>query len=273
MDIVKLLIGNFKDSIDINLQNKVEIGMTAFIRACFENDIELVKLLIDNFKDSIDINLVDDDGNTALHCAFRKDNTDLVKLLFDNFKEQIDIKLVNKFGDTILYKACYNENIGILKLLIDNFREQIDINFRDEYGRTALHFAGGKGNVEIIKLLIDNFKDSMDIMLLDNNNTPAWYIYLVKYRSDFKKLFLPLLLNREKSKDPHGLSPLHIAYLLRNNQDDGEEILQYLLNELPELVELDGLQSDKFQSLPHQVTPLPARDYYSDDEDSDDLLY
>ena len=87
--------------------------------------------------------------------------------------------------------------LSILKLLIDNFREQININFRDKYGDTALFWACVKGNVEIIKLLIDNFKDSMDIMLLDNNNTPGWYIYLVKYCSDFKKLFLPLLLNIE----------------------------------------------------------------------------
>ena len=107
-------------------------------------------------------------------------------------------------------------------------------------------------------------------MLLNKYNMPAWYIYLVKYRSDFKKLFLNLLLNRDKLKDPYGLTPLHIAYLLKNKtypRDDsdyerisGEDILDYLLN-IPELVELDGLQRDKFQSLPHQVTP----DIYDDD--------
>ena len=35
-----------------------------------------------------------------------------------------------------------------------------------------------------------------------------------------------------------------------------ESVLEYLLS-IPELVELDGLQRDKFQTLPHQVTPLP----------------
>ena len=68
-----------------------------------------------------------------------------------------------------------------------------------------------------------------------------------------------------------GLTPLHIAYLLRNKEYKhfrpltsvkGESILQYLLNELPELVEFDGLQRDKFQSLPHQVTPLPPRPFF-----------
>ena len=67
-----------------------------------------------------------------------------------------------------------------------------------------------------------------------------------------------MLLNRDKSKDPDGLTPLHIAYLLRNQKEfttfdenrvkyNGESILDSLLN-IPELVELDGLQRDKFQS-------------------------
>ena len=43
-----------------------------------------------------------------------------------------------------------------------------------------------------------------------------------------------------------------------------------MLNETPELVELDGLQRDKFQTLPHQVTPLPKDYIYPRDEDSDD---
>ena len=41
------------------------------------------------------------------------------------------------------------------------------------------------------------------------------------------------------------------------------KILDYLLNELPELVEFDGLQRDKFQTLPHQVTPITPSCYWS----------
>ena len=128
-----------------------------------------------------------------------------------------------------------------------------------------MHMACTMDNFDIIELLIDNFKDSIDIMLLDYYNVPAWYIYLSKYGPNFKDLFLPLLLNRDKSKDPQGLTPLHIAYLHRNQKFKGKDesitgndILDYLLS-IPELVELDGLQRDKFQTLPHQVTPLPKR--------------
>ena len=55
-------------------------------------------------------------------------------------------------------------------------------------------------------------------MFLDKFNVPAWYIYLSTYGPNFKDIILPLLLNRDKSKDPQGLTPLHIAYLHRNKK-------------------------------------------------------
>ena len=90
-------------------------------------------------------------------------------------------------------------------------------------------------------------------MSLNQYYKPIWYEYFAfNNEADFIELFVPLLFNRDKSKD--WLNTLHIAYLHRN-QYRGEKILDYLLN-IPELVELDSLQRDKFQSLPHQVTPL-----------------
>ena len=175
-----------------------------------------------------------------------------------------------------MIKVCdkyhvYYEAFDKVKLLIDNFKEQIDINVQDSAGCTALHRACSNDrldSIDMFKLIIDNFKDEIDIMLLDYGNKPAWYEYLLQFgQKSFKDIFLPLLLNRDKSKDPYGLTPLHIAYLFRNKEYrryipsfkvvKGEFVLQYLLNETPELVELDGLQRDKFQTLPHQVTPLP----------------
>ena len=116
--------------------------------------------------------------------------------------------------------------------------------------------------VNMVKLLIKNFKDSINIMLLNDANIPVWYWHVLKHgQKSFKDIFLPLLLNRDKSKDPDGLTPLHIAYLLKNqlyrtSGQNGEKVLEYLLS-IPKLVELDGLTRDKFQALPHQVTPLP----------------
>ena len=135
-------------------------------------------------------------------------------------------------------------------------------SMKDKHDGTALYWTcisnielGYEKNADTAKLLIDNFKDSISIVSLSKNK-PAWHEYLKCHGQEkFKDLFVPLLLNRDKSKDPHGLTPLHLAYLLRN-QYRGEIVLDYLLS-IPELVELDGLQGDKFHTLPHQVTPLP----------------
>ena len=270
-DKVKLLIDHFKDQIDINFTD--DICYTALHVACSSDNpnIDMVKLLIDNFKDEIDIWLENEDGDTPLHLACFNDNIDIVKLLIDKFKEQIGINLTN--DNPPFQRACYCGKFDLAKLLLDNFKEKIDINLAsDEDGDTSLHIACINGDIDIVKLIIDNFKDEIDIMLLGYCDKPAYYDYLLHFgQKSFKDIFLPLLLNRDKSKDPQGLTPLHIAYLLRNktyrrrNSDEtisGESILQYLLS-IPELIEFDGLQRDKFQTLPHQVTPLPPGHYWS----------
>ena len=117
--------------------------------------------------------------------------------------------------------AIFERNIDIVKLLIDNFKDEININVQDEYYfRTAIYYSCWiQHDSNVAKLLIDNFKDEIDIMLLDFVNVPAWYEFLILHGEEkFKDLFLPLLLNRDKSKDPQGLTPLHIAYLLKNEE-------------------------------------------------------
>ena len=87
----------------------------------------------------------------------------------------------------------------------------------------------------MVQLLLHEFKDHIDIMMIDKFHETVWYRYFIKYgEKDFKSLFLSMLLDRDKLKDPYGLTPLHIAYLLRNRQyrrsdRNGESILTYLL--------------------------------------------
>ena len=272
-DELKQFLKEYRHRININNTFNFAImhpsdGLPALPWLCgFFDNVEVLKILIDNFKDQIDINKRDKYGYTLLHRLCSTHKLDMAKLLIDNFKDQIDINVVDKkHAHTALHWVCYNMNFDMVKLIVEHFKDQIDINLRDkQYGFTALQYTCGV-NVKIVKFLIDNFKDSINIMSLDNHHCAAWYVYLVflEYKEKrFKELFLPLLLNRDKSKDPEGLTPLHIAHLQRKvnfrrldqSRITGDTILQYLMN-IPELVELDGSQRDKFQTLPHQVIPL-----------------
>ena len=58
---VYFLVENFKDQIDINLQDKK--GKTVLMQAMDNaDDIKSVKFLVDHFKDKIDINIKDNNG-------------------------------------------------------------------------------------------------------------------------------------------------------------------------------------------------------------------
>ena len=64
---------------------------------------DLIKLLIDNFREQIDINLKAE-GRTVMHwiCSGENVNFDMAKLLIDNFKEPIDINVADDEGETAL---------------------------------------------------------------------------------------------------------------------------------------------------------------------------
>ena len=271
----KLIIDNFKDQIHINeiINGQTVLHMCHGCHRC--SNLDIAKFIIDNFKDQIDINVLsdydDDFGEyecwTVLHAYCYYGNYDMAKLIIDNFKNKIDIKLKGIYYDdgfiecTFLDQACINNDIKMTKLIIDNFKDQINMQLESgsEILMSAMEYCKKQDNFDIFKLLIDNFKDSIDIMLLNGYFEPMWWDYFKDNddSANFKDLFLPLLLNRDKSKDPQGLTPLHIAYLLRK-QYGNEKVLDYLLS-IPALVDLDGSQRDKFQTLPHQVTPLPPK--------------
>ena len=267
---VKLLLFTFKDEIYISN----EICYYTLDYACDAADIELANFLFDHFQNNIDINVAYKVWSRPIfHKVCNNGDIYMFELLLDKFKNQIDINLQAApyyvlGSKTVLQLALCEGYVDIVELLIDNFKDKIKINVQDKEGRTAMFYS--LGIEDLAQLLIDNFKDEIDIMILDNENKAAWYNFLIFHGEErFKDLFLPLLLNRDKSKDPDGLTPLHIAYLLRNQKEftifdagsveyNAEAILETLLN-IPELVELDGLQRDKFQTLPHQVTPLPIK--------------
>ena len=303
VDMAKLVIDHFKDQIDINsvdprgrtvlhLTVKKNYQMVQLLVFNFKNQIKI------NLQDCLGNTVL------HLACRKYSKKTwihgDIVRLLLYNFKHSINVMILGKylrpaFYHFFIYKDDkYKDKFEelFLPLLIKRDKS------KDPYGLTPLQFAylfknqqnypneengtcilnylchnlpvqeleGLQRDKFQTELFVNRFKATIDVMSLDKHNRPGWYIALIRHgQTGFKNLFLPLLLSRDKSKDPHGLTPLHIAYLFRNQMYDitygrdvsGEFVLNFLLTEIPELVELDQLQPDKFQTLPHQVTPLP----------------
>ena len=108
IDIVKLLIDNFKDQIDISIQDKY--SKTALLYALSNDNIDIAKLLIDNFKDQIDIS----SENRYCDSALAVDKADLINLLINNFKDQIIINIKEGIKEndnnsfySDYFKICY----------------------------------------------------------------------------------------------------------------------------------------------------------------------
>jgi ankyrin repeat protein len=60
-----LVLAYIKRGVDMNYQNTVD-GVTAFIRACNSENIDMVKFLLDHV-DKLDVNLPDGRGYSALY--------------------------------------------------------------------------------------------------------------------------------------------------------------------------------------------------------------
>ena len=69
----------------------------------FKNkDIDICKFLIDNFKDQIDITIEEAEGFTAFGLALDENKMHMAKLLMEHFKDFIDVNLLEKYNNKLL---------------------------------------------------------------------------------------------------------------------------------------------------------------------------
>ncbi|XP_063913028.1 uncharacterized protein LOC135129711 [Zophobas morio] len=135
-----------ESGLDVNA--RLEHGLTAFQLSCRHGNYEITKMLLD-FGSSV--NLVDMRDNTALQCAveLQKVNLDIIKLLTE---KGVDVNAQNKFGMTALQLACQQGVYENAKMLLDF---GASINIADKDNKNLLHYASWKDNKDIIKILID----------------------------------------------------------------------------------------------------------------------
>ena len=111
------------------------------------------------------INTIDNNGETLLSYALKKNNYKTYELLlnspflFLNFQDQD--------GNSYLHLSVKNQNEKLIKILIE---KGININLQNKMGNTALHLAYDIGNTSIIKYLIEN---GINRIIKNKNNVKA----------------------------------------------------------------------------------------------------
>ena len=176
---VKGIIKEFHNKKDINKYNYN--GQTYLMKAVtFSKSVDVIKKLLEY---GADVNKQDNDGDTALICAFNQ-SYDIIEALLG---AGANVNIKNKKGQTIFLLACAkNKSIDVLKTLI---KYGADINIKDSLGNTALFLAcNNKQSIEIIKLLIDNGSD------INNKNsngiTPLMAAIASKQPTDVIKILI-----------------------------------------------------------------------------------
>jgi len=121
--------------INVNVKDKLYLGLTPLIYACIYGYYEIVELLLNDGR--IKINLGDDNGGqTAFYLACQNGRTEIVKLLLSN--QGVDIHLWNSYnGFTPLMMACLPGHLEVVKYILVSGRE-IDVNVKEKTGKTAI---------------------------------------------------------------------------------------------------------------------------------------
>ena len=130
-------------------------GRTPFHIAALWNQIEVVCFCLDI--EDFDPNVTDDDGNTALHLAVRRNYVQMAKLLQAH---DVDLNIQNSMGQTPLHLAVISWASKIVSELASS--DKCDLNIADDMGMTPLLRSAELGQSTIIGILMDTRRVQCD---------------------------------------------------------------------------------------------------------------
>ncbi len=134
-------------------------GNTALLDCAERNNLSFLSLLLDNGADPLVSN---NEGETALHRACRRDGFDLVEILVNKAQEKTDHEGFRKFIDqqpsshkTALIGCAEHDQLKGLKLLLG---KGADYTLHGHSGNTPLLWASGKGHYDVVVALLEHAK-------------------------------------------------------------------------------------------------------------------
>ena len=152
-EIVNLLIESGANIIISNNE-----GITPLILASSNGyNLEIVKTLV---KKKVDLEMTDNNRNTALMTALRKNQLEIADFLIEN-----GAKMSNKdiSDQTSLMLSCYHNNSIIperqklhMKIINDILSSGVSVNDPAKNGNTPLILVCQNGNLDILKLLVEH---------------------------------------------------------------------------------------------------------------------
>ncbi|MCR4623430.1 MAG: ankyrin repeat domain-containing protein [Alphaproteobacteria bacterium] len=171
LEMVKWLIENFKENLDINAKDYK--GDTALIDAAFKGHYDIVKYLVEN---GADINIQGENESTALiNSIWDKNKNEVTHLLLNQPDIKLDLK--GQDGKTALFWAVDTENTDMVERLINM---EADSNIADDKGNTPLMIAVNRGYNNVVKLLVES---GADVTKLDANGNTI-LINAIKYKNN-----------------------------------------------------------------------------------------
>ena len=173
------------------------------------------------------VNTEDENNETFLSYAIKRNNTDIIDLLLTS--PILNLTYQNELtGNTYLHLAVLQQNIKLIKELLD---KNIYIDIQNNDGNTALHLAYYINNIKIIKLLLENDIDfgiknkkgliAEEIDPIDNINNIAGYDInsnsgeTTKYKSSLKTKN-----DKEIKKERKKILSNGLDYLFEDNKNE-----------------------------------------------------
>lgn len=151
--------------------------------------IRIINLLKPN------INAINEERDTPLHIAAKRDDSEMVKILLDN---GANVNVKDIFKRTPLHCAAIVDNVATANLLIN---KGADINYQSSYGLTALHLAATNNSTKVFELLLNK---GADYTKVDNDGRYAYdFGSDEEDRSPCQKIFDKFIAkNNSKDNDP-----------------------------------------------------------------------
>ena len=155
-----------------------------------------------------DVNAVDEDGQTLLHAAARRDKVAVIRYLVRECK--VKVEAVDNDGETPLYLATVLNKVGAIRCLVNECKAKVEVV--DEHGQTLLHLAAIYGLVAVIQCLVKECKAKVEAV--DKGGHTPLHMAAAADEVAAIRCLVKECKAKVEAVDKGGNTPLHMAAAL-----------------------------------------------------------